>query len=740
MSENGETGIVGLSSKHYQELKASAIANDVILERGYTTVTSADDLKEFGFSMAQARVPGLLLPLHATDGSKPMAIYKPDNPRVIEDKRKKNPDGTYPNRVIKYETPKFSGIRLDCPPRCRSALGNPSAALWITEGQKKADSLASAGLCAVALLGVWNFKGKNEFGATAILADWDYIGLNGRDIRIVFDSDVMTKPDVRKALDRLTEHLQRKGATVGAVYLPGGANGKVGVDDWLNSGHTVDELSGLVEAPRPIPKAAPPRVELLDMAPLVIRRPLALIEGKSYAAAWPFVKMIIFERTGNDGKVYRLSQPEEKTERQLHVIQGDGQIFGPGGMPFTAMGIDAHLPETPLAEKLWSTPGIKRFLAGERPNPLDVFGRVKAVIDRFMDFELSLASQEDMAAMMACYVLSTWMLDAFSVAGFLWINGEKGCGKTSLLLTLAELSYLGYALSPSGSFASLRDLADYGATLGLDDAEDISDPQRSDPDKRALLLSGNRRGVMVPLKEVGPNGQWQTRNVNGFCPRIFSAIAKPDQVLSSRTLIIPLVRTAERFKGNSDPLDYSQWPCNRQALIDDLWALAVSRLPELPSFDSWVRKEARLIGRDLQPWQSILAIAAWLESNGAKGLWPMMESLAAEKYQLERDDLEVADINRVLIRALGEYAAGMPGQDEWEFSAKEIVILMHRIIDDEEIDLNTDKINSRSIGKRLKKMRFQRIAWKRPVRWVMSKTALGRQFKAYSIELPREIG
>jgi hypothetical protein len=735
-------GLPGLSKEHYQALKASAIADEVILERGYRTVTDGEELRKLGFSVAQSkRTPALLLPIYTTDGLNSLCSFRPDNPLVEEIKDgKRNPDGTWPCKVHKYEWKKWQGMRLDCPKRCLPALGDLGKPLWITEGQKKADALASAGLCAIALLGVWNFKGKNDFGATTFLADWDYIGYEGRDIWIVFDSDVITKPNVRKALERLTEHLQRKGATIGAVYLPGDKNGKVGVDDWLAAGHTVEELNGLVETPRPTPKAAPPRVELLDTAPTIVRRPLALISGQGYAAVWPYVKMTIFERVDNDGKVYQLSQPEEKTERQLHLMRGDGVIFGPYGEPFSLLGLDVQLPETPQGEKLWSTPGIKAFIGGYRPEPADVFKRVKAVVNRFMDFERSLADQEAMGAMMACYVISSWMLDAFSVASFLWINGEQGCGKTSLLLTLTELSYLGQALSPSGSFASLRDLADYGATLGLDDAEDLSDPQKSDPDKRALLLSGNRRGVVIPLKEIGPNGQWQTRYVNGYCPRIFSAIAKPDPVLSSRTLIIPLVRTAERYKGNSDPLDYGQWPYERQKLIDDLWGLAVSRLPELPAFDTRVKQNGKLIGRDLQPWQSLLAVAAWLDKSGVEGLWATMESLAAETYQKERNDLEVGDVNRVLVKALGEFAMRMPAESEWEFATQEIVTLMYRLIDDEEIDLGAEKINSRSVGKRIKKMRFQQIIYARPRRWSMSREALIRQFKAYQLDLPEKIG
>jgi hypothetical protein len=61
-------------------------------------------------------------------------------------------------------------MRLDCPPRCRALLGDPATLLWITEGQKKADALASAGATALALLGVWNLKGKNAFGGVTVLA------------------------------------------------------------------------------------------------------------------------------------------------------------------------------------------------------------------------------------------------------------------------------------------------------------------------------------------------------------------------------------------------------------------------------------------------------------------------------------------------------------------------------------------------------------------------------------------
>jgi hypothetical protein len=188
-------------------------------------------------------------------------------------------------------------------------------------------------------------------------------------------------------------------------------------------------------------------------------------------------------------------------------------------------------------------------------------------------------------------------LDAFTVIGFLWPNGDRGSGKTQLLNIVTELAYLGETILAGGSYACLRDLADYGATLAFDDAENLSDPKRTDPDKRALLLAGNRKGNTVPVKEPGPNGTWHTRHVNTFCARLFSAIRLPDTVLASRAIVVPLIRPPDPYRANADPLDYAAWPEDRDKLKDDLWALALANLPEMPAYVSQVNNVSQGSGR-----------------------------------------------------------------------------------------------------------------------------------------------
>lgn len=728
-----------LSSRHLQALKESAISDDVIAERGYRTITGPAELEALGFAPQQCRVPGLLLPLFAIDGDKAFCVYRPDSSRSYDDKKgKRNSDGTWPQKVIKYETPKGTTIRLDCPPRCLPKLADVSIPLWVTEGQKKADSLASRGLCAIALLGVWNWitKWRNEFGQT----EWGLIVLKSRTVNIVFDSDVMNKAEVRKALERLTKYLQRKGATVNAVYLPHDPKrGKVGVDDWLAGGHTCDELLNLIDTPRPAPQLPPPFVELLDDSPLTIRRPLVLINGRAYAAIWPYTRVTHNHTVDKQGNIETLPQPKVVEDRQLVIVRDDGERFGDGMQhSFAELGYKVHLQELPpQTEKLWSTPGAKAYINNHRPNPADVFHRVADVIDRFVDFEQSLADQKTMCEMLTCFILSTWFLDAANVSGALWLTGEKGSGKSHSMSLLCELAHLGQALIGSSSSASVRDLASYGATLGLDEAESIADKNKIDPALRDLFLASNRRGMPVSLREVGADNKYHTVLIDAFGPKMFTAISNPFDTLSSRVIIVPLAKSPDRNRNNSDPLDFRQWPHDRRALIDDLWALALSRLPEFSNYDSIVAEHARLTGRDLQPWRGILTVAAWLDRNGKPGLWAQMEVLASEKYQAERGDLEVADLTKVIVKALVALCRQEdPSKREWQFSTAELVEQVQKVIKDEEIDLDPDKVNPRGLGRRLGKMRLVHEVNIKPKGWRTSRRLLTRLCGAYKLPLP----
>jgi hypothetical protein len=212
----------------------SGLEPEIVKARGYHTVESKSELRRLGFADAQRNTPGLLIPIYSPTGEVVNYQFRPDRPRIRDGK------------PVKYETPSGSRMTIDVHPSMREKLGDPSVPLLVTEGIRKGDSATSRGLCAVALLGVWSWRGTNEHGGKTALPEWEHVALNGRRVCIVFDSDIMLKPEVYKAMERIKTFLEFRKAKVEIVYLPAGEGGKKqGVDDFLADGNSVDDLVDL---------------------------------------------------------------------------------------------------------------------------------------------------------------------------------------------------------------------------------------------------------------------------------------------------------------------------------------------------------------------------------------------------------------------------------------------------------------------------------------------------------------
>lgn len=232
---------------------------------------------------------------------------------------------------------------------------------------------------------------------------------------------------------------------------------------------------------------------------------------------------------------------------------------------------------------------------------------------------------------------------------------------------------------------------------------------------------------------------------------MFSATHLPDPILASRTITVPLIRTADRQKANIDPLDYEVWPHDRQKLIDDLWSLALAYLPQLRDFDSWVGAHARLSGRNLQPWRASLAIAAWLDKSTIPGLWNRIENLSVA-YQNERPDLETFDLTALTIRALINYVANVTNvanvanhtetPEAWNITTSQITEAARALSDESDGEIEPDKVTSQRIGHALKKMRLTKPPRPRGQKsriWRVTKAELLKWANAYGLVMPIEM-
>lgn len=133
-----------LSPAHLTMLRdESGIADEVIAARGYRSIDDPGDLQDLGFSKAQARTaPVMAIPIWDVHRQQISWQIRPDHPRQLQS-----------GKVFKYEIRKGDRLILDVPPTVHPLLADPKVPLWITEGVRKGDAVASRGACVISLVG-----------------------------------------------------------------------------------------------------------------------------------------------------------------------------------------------------------------------------------------------------------------------------------------------------------------------------------------------------------------------------------------------------------------------------------------------------------------------------------------------------------------------------------------------------------------------------------------------------------
>jgi putative DNA primase/helicase len=232
MSETGASAgaiipseLPGILPHHLGELRKSGLTDATIRAAGIRSETRHEVLASIlGWKYRPSMGAAIVYPYIDANGVNGYTRIKPDRPRKRAGK------------VVRYESPKGQPNRAYLPPGVTSTLPDPTARLFLTEGEKKAGKATQEGFSCVGLVGVWGYKaGKRE----ALIPDLEAIAWNGRPVYIVFDSDIIDNPDVQNAAARLAALLTQHGAKVKIIYLPAGPAGadgkptKMGLDDYL---------------------------------------------------------------------------------------------------------------------------------------------------------------------------------------------------------------------------------------------------------------------------------------------------------------------------------------------------------------------------------------------------------------------------------------------------------------------------------------------------------------------------
>jgi len=309
----------------------------------------------------------------------------------------------------------------------------------------------------------------------------------------------------------------------------------------------------------------------------------------------------------------------------------------------------------PTIESGWTAKARRAWLDGAAsPDPVDVFGRLCERIAYFVD--LPSDSGRGAGAMIALWIMFSYVYPAWSAVPYLSLGGPAGSGKTTLLDILSRLIFRPLRSSSMTGPCLFRTLHENGGTLLFDEAERLNDHSPEAGETRSILLSGYKRGSpAVRLEKVGDSFKRTTFDV--FGPKALAAIAQLPSALASRCIRLTMFRASK----------HSEKPRRRIDAEPELWANLRGDLHALALEHgaTWRELAGRhdvcgaMSGRSYELWQPLLAIAAWIEEQGAKDLLGIVQDFAAETIELACDDA-TPPADEILLRMLA--AAVMDGE------------------------------------------------------------------------------
>ena len=458
------------------------------------------------------------------------------------------------------------------------ASGEP---IYLVEGEKDADSLVAAGLCTTT-----NFEGAAAGGQKPKWRDSYTKALAGADVVLVPDNDEPGKAHMRHVAAALAGS-----ALVRLLELPG-LPAKGDVSDWLNQGHTVDELKALADATAPDSGGAgagttgtppPPADEAAshadddeaEIARLAALSPLAYDRERTAAA----------KRLGCRG---------DTLDKLVRAARGDPDKASNSG------GATLEFPDV----EPWP----------EAVDGAALLTDLAASVKRFMSLS------DHAAAAIALWTVNSYIVvNHGHIAPIMAVTSpEKRCGKSTLLNWLYLLSDKPLLASNITAAAVFRTVDAYHPTLIIDEGDSFLG--ESGDELRGILNSGHSRHTAFVIRVTGE--EMEPRRFSTWGCKVIALIGKLENrfsTLADRSISIELRRKlpSERLMKlrHAGLVHFEELARRCARFAADNGARLGSARPDIPDV---------LNDRAQDNWESLLAIA-----DLAGGTWPRLARTVA---------------------------------------------------------------------------------------------------------------
>jgi hypothetical protein len=261
----------------------------------------------------------------------------------------------------------------------------------------------------------------------------------------------------------------------------------------------------------------------------------------------------------------------------------------------------------------------------------------------------------------AIWKVHTYFYTLFPLTPYNDYTGMKNIGKTKRLTLNKFICYNSWSSDDSSSSSLFRTTEGTGATMLLDEVEDLGNGKGDNADLQTILRGGNQKDHYV-TRAVEVRGEWIPKEFDLFTPKAFGHIKPIDNVLQDRCITTKLFRSTNKVIANSEPemeINPLIYSCRERC-----YRLFLDYAPEIKSLIPEAKELfTDVSGREMKLWLPLVTIGLFFEKHGVVGLVDkLMAKLTVNSEEKKVKDIDENEEVKILSTLLQREPENIPEQ------------------------------------------------------------------------------
>jgi len=277
------------------------------------------------------------------------------------------------------------------------------------------------------------------------------------------------------------------------------------------------------------------------------------------------------------------------------------------------------------------------FIKGKSVNILDCFNSINSQLQKYIYFDDSRIYN-----ILTIWTIGTYFYRAFRYYPYIWLNADKGSGKTRVMEVLRPLAFNAIMAVNSTEASIFRFVDTDCATLFIDEFEKLKKDNQQGI--ITLLNSGfNFEGSVVRTEKAMDT--YKPKTYSAFSPKMFAGIADISDVLMDRCIKVKLLKKPKDTVVQSYKLDDITMEQNK-TLRDELYICALEHAGNIKKiYDSnKISMPDVLSDREQDIWEVLFSIAKYIDETNKTNIIDSLNGFAIDsskeraKINIEKND------------------------------------------------------------------------------------------------------